>query len=505
MSIDFHDSKTWDLIQSGKSKGLFQCESPLVQHWLKEIAPFNVWEVSDVIAGVRPGSLKSGAMNDYLDIKNGEKEIESLGDARIDKVLSTTKGVLLYQEQLMLLGKNVAWPHLEENEKLVKVDNLRKAVGKKNQKKILEIGQEFVAGCIHNGIHPDVANRLFEIIKNSGRYLFNASHSMSYAHWSYQTALLKANYPLQFFCVYLEYADEKLDKWQEIHDLVQDAKLHNIKVLTPNINSKNPDFMITECNNIRYGISHIKFVNKNFIEIISQLPEITNWKQVIILCCTKTYGINVNIKTSEALIKTGCFVDTGISRKDLLELIQLTNQLTDKEKDWVMERIHNCDTIVEYTDLLNKCVETVCNKRRRPTLESHIKMAEFGVQDPIGWIETSEKFYLGTFLTGTASDFMQSGTTDTIMDCIKEVRSFSRKEVGCIIKDVRITVTKKGDNPGQEMAIIDLYDSSGELNKVPVFPETYKTCSDLLLVDNLVIVSLLKGKKGWIIERIEQG
>lgn len=504
MVLDYKDSKTWDLIQSGRSKGLFQCESPLVQYWLKNIEPDDIWEISDVIAGVRPGSLKSGAMDEYLAIKNGDKQPQSFGYKIIDDVLASTKSTLLYQESLILLGLQLAWPHLEENERLVKADNLRKAVGKKNQKKILEIGHEFVEGCIKNGVNQETADRLFEIIKNSGRYLFNASHSMSYAHWMYQTAYLKANYPHQFFCVYLEYADEKLDKWSELYDLVQDAKRYNIQVLTPNINIKNPEFRINDDGNIHYGLRHIKYVNTAFIELLPQLPDITDWKQIIMLCCSNKFGKTINIKTSEALIKTGAFHETLISRHDLWSLVTLTNVLTDKELNWVLDRIYNCDTLNEYLDLLIKCANEVSNKKRRETLMSHIKLTEFGIQDPIGAIEVAERNYLGIALTGVKSDFITSTAVDTCLDCLNETRTYSRKEVGCIIKNIRLTVTKNGENPGQEMAIIDVYDSSGELNKLPVFPDTYSAFSDLLIVDNLVVLTLQKGKKGWVIEKIEQ-
>ena len=248
-NIPLDDEKTWKLIQSGQTRGVFQCESKLVQHWLKKIKPHNLWELSAVIALVRPGALESGFADKYVKNKFGDEEIESFGHPIIDDIFAPTHGILCYQESLIVLARKLAWPHLPEKENLLKADALRKAVGKKDQVKILAIGKEFVEGCLHNKVEPEIANKLFEVIKNCGRYLFNLSHSFKYAMVAYFSAYLKAHYPAQFFTTYLSYAKFKAtinkfgkeisSKWIETKDLYVDGIRFDINLIGPNINNHN--------------------------------------------------------------------------------------------------------------------------------------------------------------------------------------------------------------------------------------------------------------------------
>jgi DNA polymerase-3 subunit alpha len=298
--ISFDDEATWNLICEGHTLGMFQCESPLVQQWLKKIKPRNIWELSVVIAGVRPGSLKSGAMDAYAAVKNGEQEPKDYKNPVIKAVLEDTNGQIIFQEQIMCLGSNLAWPDLPEQDRGVKVDTLRKAIGKKNQQKIIEIGKDFVQGCVRNGTSQEIADDLFQVIQNAGRYAFNLSHSISYSHIAYKTAYLKAHYPLQFIATYLSYAREKLDKWEEIKNLVRDSQYFGIKVNPPNINSKNLHFRITS-GAIDFGLKHLKFFTSATAKLLEKLPPITDWRQLFSVCFTDTYGTRMNSRTAKAL------------------------------------------------------------------------------------------------------------------------------------------------------------------------------------------------------------
>jgi DNA polymerase-3 subunit alpha len=298
--------KTWSLLQSGLTKGVFQCESKLVQSWLKKIAPANIWELSAVIALVRPGPLKSGFADDYVAYKKGLKEFESFGHPIIDEVFSTTEHVLLYQESLMALGSKLAFQHLDEIKRAIKVDNLRKGVGKKDQAKLIAIGKEFTAGCLQNGVTEEVANKLFEVIKNCGRYLFNLSHSVVYAHLAYDTAWLKANYPLEFTSVYLTYAqfkqgqrkhnEELAGKFKEIQEFIIESPSLGIEILPPNFNERNENFKIID-DKIIYGLSHIKSFGHSTFDKIKDYPIIDNWHKFFIMASTDVYGSKINVRS----------------------------------------------------------------------------------------------------------------------------------------------------------------------------------------------------------------
>ena len=138
-------------------------------------------------------------------------------------------GVLIYQEQLMKFGGEIAWCDMPYLDRLVIVDKLRKGIGKKDQKIIIDLKDKFIKGCIKNGRSQSIAEQLFSLIEGAGRYAFNDAHAKKYALWSYKTAYLKANFPLEFYCVYLTYSKGKQKPREEIESLVNEAKMLGAK------------------------------------------------------------------------------------------------------------------------------------------------------------------------------------------------------------------------------------------------------------------------------------
>lgn len=504
-SVNYADSKVWELLISGRTAGVFQCESPLVQSWLMKIKPANIWELSAVIALVRPGPLKSGFADDYVKYRENPDLRESFGHPIIDEVFRTTEGVLIYQEQMMNLGGKLAWSHLSEKDKLLKVDGLRKAVGKKNQQKILEIGKDFVEGCIHNQLSQELADKLFEIIKNSGRYAFNLSHSIAYATVAYHTAYFKVNYPLQFFATYLSYAQEKQNKWEEIDKLCKDARYFGIPISLPNINSQNLEFCI-ENDSIRFGLHHIKYgLNPAVASKIS--GKVNTLKDFIKICFTDQLGTKLRSNTAIALISCNAFSDLKINRKILLDVYNFVSELTDREISNLLEMMGDSDTPSDIASCGRRLIVEVCNARRSVTVDSHLqfynKHLENGYDHP-ALMEKLEKEYMGTILSGSVLDGKNVSTSDRCADCGPDARLYTGRNLSVVIDTVIHTVTKKGKNPGQPMARISVRDSSGELDNLPVFPELFSQCGHLLIEKNTINVNILKLKGGWVAQNISQ-
>ena len=504
-NIPFDDEETWKLIQSGLTCGVFQCESQLVQHWLKAIKPKNIWELSAVVALVRPGPLKSGYIEQY--VKNKilpEAEWESIGNKVADSVAKKTNNVYIYQEQLMLLGDKLAWSHLQENERLVKVDNLRKAVGKKDQVKILAIGKEFIEGCKTNNIDHEVADKIFELIKNSGRYAFNLSHSITYAYVAYITAYLKAHFPLEFYTVYLSYAHEKLDKWEEIEKLVNECRQFSIEIVPPDINLHNANFLIDQ-DRICFGLSHIKYgPSKQMMETIKNLPKINSWQRFIIFTLSKMFGDCPRSTTTESLIKCGAFRDTKLSRKRLLALYNLFSSLSNKELEYALGHLENYE-IDSVPSLIQDIIDNKAMKKRQALLQSYLTVyTEDTYFDHPVWVANEEKLLMGVRLTGSEIDAKNCDVADTCVDCNADWPIRTKKKINAVVDEVIYTVTKKGKNPGQKMARIRIRDGTGQINNVPVFPDDYMLYSDLLVVNNTITINLEMGKTGWICKGIQQ-
>jgi DNA polymerase III alpha subunit len=505
-NIPYDDAKTWELIQSGLTCGVFQCESQLVQHWLKTIKPRNLWELSAVIALVRPGPLKSGYIEEYVKNKLvSEAEWESIGNKVADSIAKKTNNVYIYQEQLMLLGDKLAWSHMPEDDRLIKVDNLRKAVGKKDQNKILAVGKEFVDGCSHNHINPDVAHKIFELIKNSGRYAFNLSHSMTYAYVAYKTAYLKAHAPLEFYTVYLSYAHEKLDKWEEIEKLVNECRIFSINIVSPNINKKNANFLIDGDDTIRFGLSHIKYgPSRQLMTTIENLPEIKLWQHFIIFGFTKMFGDCPRSTTMESLIKCGAFQNIKLSRKKLLGIYHLFSELSSKELEYAVSNIENY-TVEQIPSLIRDIINNKCMKKRQPLLESHLQVyLEADHYDHPVWVANEEKLLMGVRLSANEIDAKNCDQSDTCCDCSADWPIRTKKTVNVVIDEVIHTTTKKGSNPGQKMARIRVRDGSGQLSNIPVFPDDFMVFGDLLMVNNTVTLNLEMGKTGWICKGMTQ-
>lgn len=503
--IKFDDPNVWKLLQSGHTCGIFQCESELVQNWLRRIKPINIWELSAVIAIVRPGALKSGFADEYVSYRNGTKEKESFGHPIIDDVFNTTDGILLYQESLIQLGLRLAWSHLEENEKLKKADELRKAVGKKDQKKLLQIGQDFVDSSILNGVDTNVADKLFEIIKNCGRYLFNLSHSISYARYAYRTAYLKTYYPLEFYTTYLSFAKYKPKKWEEISRLIYESRIFDINIVSPNINIKNHHFMINrDTNQIIYGLSHIKHVGETDVNKLQSIPIIDNWQKFLILSCTNQYEYKPRSNTTIALICSGAFKDTNIPRRDLLQLFDFVKRMTDRELNFIVDNLEKCITLDDFTKLVNECINKICNKSRKNILESRLSFLKFNTYDHPVWIENQEKNYLGVGITSTAVDAKDNANYDKCIDCYHDETLWAEKHLAVVIDSIYYHTIKTGKNAGKEMGKCTVHDSSSMLKYLPIFSDDLDIYRDLLVENNIVYITVKRGNGGWFINRVQQ-
>lgn len=510
--FSYNCPKTWSLIQRGLTKGVFQCESKLVQSWLKRIEPTNIWELSAVIALVRPGPLESGFAEDYVAYRNGTKEFVTFGHPTIDEVFATTDHVLLYQESLIALANKLAFVDLDELPRLVKADNLRKGVGKKDQAKLVAIGKEFTEGCIRNNVEPAVANKLFEVIKNCGRYLFNLSHSIIYAHLAYDTAWLKANYPLEFTAIYLTYSqfkqgqkkpgEELVGKFKEIQDFILESPKLGIEVLPPNFNERNINFKIVD-GKIIYGLGLIKNFGKSTQDLINNPPKMDHWHKFVVLSSRTLYGEGFNSKTIEALVCSGALRDIGLSRKTLLNIHNTLDKLSPKELNYCLEHLAKYPNVTEFRDLLNDCATNCSMAKRKPIVSSLAKLFEIQTDHP-AWIEREEYNLLGIALTATSVDGKVTDATHTCVECLEEPPPFTVRHINVVIQRVQETVTKKGKNPGQKMARISVNDVTARLDNIPVFPDLFQEIEPMLIERNTVKIVIQYNKNGWIAMGMEQ-
>ncbi|MEO0116483.1 MAG: DNA polymerase III subunit alpha [candidate division WOR-3 bacterium] len=306
--IPFDDKKTYSLLSSGKTTGVFQLESYGMRETLKKVRPEKFEDLVAVISLYRPGPLSQGNIDDFIQRKNGKKEITYFHPL-LEDVLKETYGMIVYQEQVMKIASVFA------GFSLAQADILRQAMGKKIPTLMRSMEKDFINGAEAKGIKREQAKELFAAILPFSGYAFNKSHSVGYATISYETAYLLANYPKEFLSVFLTNEignNEKIAQW------VREIREMGINFLPPDINRSFYEFTL-EGEAIRFGLGAIKNIGKPLVEsIVSARKEKEFTSLFDLIKRTKQFG---NRKSYEYLIKAGALDTINPDRATLLEIL----------------------------------------------------------------------------------------------------------------------------------------------------------------------------------------
>jgi len=531
-SVDFNIKKapyncrrTWELICSGQTKGVFQLESNLGKSWAKRIRPTNIEELAALIALIRPGCLKAiidgkSMTQHYVDRKNGAEATSYLHDS-LEPILKSTQGVLVYQEQSMQIAQVIAGFNLQQG------DDLRKAIGKKQAGLMAEVKDSFLDGAVETGlVSREIAEEIFGWIEKSNRYAFNKSHAVSYAVCAYWSAYAKAHFPINFYCNYLFYANGKQDPQSEIRELVRDAKISGIKIAPPSIINMDRKFSIRN-KVINFGFNDIKSVGEKHVEKLLQVinsveddlsKPIADWSWYQFLL---NASHNINKRVVVALVSVGAMSHFGLSRNKMLYEFETWQKLTDKEKQWVVERQSEWDCLV---DALIELAPTkkngggTFNTTRNSIVKDLVLLLEnppYSIDDSPGWVSNTEKETLGIALTYCEVDSCDiSGSNSTC-------KEFFDGKRGNIILAVQISncneyIVKNGRSKGLPMGFLSVEDNTGSLDTVTVFCDQWKQYRGLLYEGNTVLLhgkssgESSSGKKryqiddGFVVQKVSQ-
>ena len=305
-NIPLDDKVTYKLLQRGDCIGVFQLESEGMRRYLKQLKPTELEDIIAMVALYRPGPMQF--IPDYIAGKHKKKKIEYL-HPKLEPILESTYGVGIYQEQLMQIARELAGFSLSE------ADTLRKAIGKKIKSLLDAQKEKFISGCEKNGVKKEISQKIWEWVLPFARYGFNRSHSCAYALIAYQTAFLKAHFPVEFMASLL--TSEKADV-ERIGFLIEECKRMGIEVLPPDINESLKNFtVIPGKNQIRFGLLAIKNVGENIVESIVREREERGSFQSIEDFISRINSQVLNKKSLESLIKAGVF-DKLAERNQLL-------------------------------------------------------------------------------------------------------------------------------------------------------------------------------------------
>ena len=517
-SIPLNCSATWDLICEGNTKGVFQLESQLGRSLAKQTKPRNMEELSDLIAIMRPGCLeamvkgKSLTMH-YIDRKHFREPVEYLHSS-LEPILKSTQGILVYQEQAILIATEIAGFDLQE------ADILRKAIGKKKADVMAKVKKSFLEGTANKGIiSKEQAEEIFSWIEKSQRYSFNKSHSVSYAYNAYLTAYCKAHFPHEFFTAYLKNAVGKPDTFWEVNELVNNAKIMGIEVLPPNIIHMNEEFKLIG-KNPTYGMTNIKNVGSSvFRKMMKHVKEnnidleTCDWDCFLLLVSPF-----VNKKAFESLILAGVFDCFKMSRSKMQHHFNLIKEFTKRETEWLKNykesypektAVECIEAMIEASTVKSK-TRPIFRQTRIPVIEDLLTTYDnpgYDLYDSPSWVSKVEEELLGISLTCNKVD--EYDTSRANCTCKEFIDGFnSQKGIVLAVKidSVREWTIKKGKAKGMKMGFVTVSDTSCSLDSVTAFSEEWEKYKKMLHEGNTVLMRGMKDKNrgSFLIKKVEQ-
>jgi len=439
--IPLDDKATFSLLNKAKTIGVFQVESEGMRDILRKMKPTVFTDLSAVLALYRPGPMRAGMVDEFIERKHGRKPYEYPHPA-LKNILAETYGVILYQEQVMLVASALAGFTLEQ------ADILRSAMGHKIMAVIEEQKDNFVNGCRKNGVKTDKAEEIFNLLVHFAAYGFNKSHSTAYAVISYRTAYLKANYPLEFMVALLnsQIGDEK-----KLSHYLNEAKRMGLKIIPPDINESGVYFGVRGEKEILFGLLAVKNTGeKACLDIVREREKnglFTDFNDFLV----RATGLqSFNRRMAEFLVKAGSFFKFTSGISDIVEKIETLIASADASRQ---------DKISGQRVLFESAPQPI-----KAAPESETQKLKY------------EKEALGFYLTGHPlarfEKFFCQLRTSTLAGL--KASPYPEQILTGIVKEIKNTKTKKG----KEMFVIKFEDLTGFIEVIgfkkalpPDFPE----------------------------------
>ncbi|MGE4578802.1 MAG: DNA polymerase III subunit alpha [Desulfuromonadales bacterium] len=453
------DPDTYRLLSAGETTGVFQLESSGMKELLVKLKPNCFEDVIAICALYRPGPLGSGMVDDFIQRKHGRKAI-TYDFPQLEAILKDTYGVIVYQEQVMLIAQTLA------NYSLGGADLLRRAMGKKKPEEMAKQKDLFLKGAKENKLDPKKAEGVFDLMEKFAAYGFNKSHSAAYALVAYHTAYLKAHYPVEFMAALLTEDMENTDK---VIKNISEVRSMGIEVLPPDINASDRSFTV-HGRSIRFGLGAVKGVGTSALESIIEVRREEPYTSLHDFC-ERVDLRKVNKKVVEALIRCGAFDSLGGKRAQYMTVLEEAmdiGQKVQREKAMGQESLFGVNEIVSH------------NGNGYGELPA---MDEWPEKVLLGFEKESLGFYItGHPLARHEDTIRRFATCDT--SGLQERPDKSEVRVCGIVAGLKELTTKKGDR----MAFVTLEDLGGFVEMV-VFPETYAASMDLLKSEEPLLVS----------------
>ena len=469
--ITLEDPKTFELLASGQTTGIFQLESAGMRKHIKELKPTSVGDISAMIALYRPGPMEH--IDTFIKAKHGLKEVV-YPHPFLQEILEETYGVIVYQDQVMLILQAFAGYSLGE------ADIVRKAMGKKIPELMALEREKFLSGAQAQGYSAESADAVFSLIEPFAGYAFNKAHSVSYALVAYRTAYFKANYPVEYMSAVL---NSNLGNLEKTGSILAECKRLQIDILPPDITHSDVSFTVESHNGgiaIRYGLGGIKNVGANAVKelVNTRMPHrvIPSVEEA----CRKGYFQGMNRRTIESLIKAGAF--DGLGKRGAL--LSASDKIVGAIQQEAKLKESGQTTMF---DLFGDTVQT-------PMTEISVGHEDASDREKAAW----ESELLGINLTGGLASLV--GNLNGI-EAIVTVEDFDKRQAGERVKIIGQVFSARSllTKDKRTFSIVELELLDGKAT-IFIWPEVYNHTRHLWVEGSLVfIVGKTNSREGQMV------
>ena len=475
-TIPIDDKKTFEMLSRGETMGLFQLNGSGMTRYLKELKPSTIHDINAMVSLYRPGPMES--IPEYIKRKHNPKAITYL-DPRLKDILNMSYGIITYQDDVLMTAINLggySW---------LEADKLRKAMGKKIPEVMEAEKEKLLAGFVKNGMTQKKAEAFWALIEPFAAYGFGKAHAASYGLVAYQTAYMKANYPVEYMTAIMTSESGDIEKVAEI---IHECEKMNIKVLPPNINESYGGFTVIKGSDhradrtIRFGFYNIKNLGVDIADSIIEERKKNGHFKSLADFLERINHKNLNKKSIEALAKCGAMDDFVTHRNmvmgNLEKLLAFNKETRGVPQDSLFGSIGGIEVKL---DLEEQPVETL--------------------QDKLTW----EKDLLGLYVSGHPLDNYKEKIEKfgTLIKKVALLKVNTPITIAAIIDDIRIVNTKSNTR----MAFIKISDYTGSIDAV-VFSKLFETNKEILVKDTIIAltgkVTERNGEKSVMIENFKK-
>ncbi len=468
--LPFEDKATYTMLCGGNTIGVFQLESSGITEMTMRLKPSCFDDLVAILALYRPGPLDAGMVDHYVERKHGRAPVVYL-HALMENALKDTYGIILYQEQIMQLARELAGFSLGE------ADLLRRAMGKKNPEEMAAQRDRFLRGAIEHKIPDKLANEIFDQMETFARYGFNRSHSAAYAMISFQTAYLKTHYSVEFMAALMS---SEMDDTDKVLKNLNECRKNKIAVLPPTVNEGGADFSVC-ANKIRYGLQAVKGIGEKAVQaIVEERGKKGAYKDLEdFLIRVDLHAVNK--KVVENLVKCGAFDFAGESRAGMFARIE--------------EQMHLAQGMQAQKD--TNQMSLFGGSSASPTLPKRsAQVAEWPTNQRLAL----EREALGTYLSGHPLEKFRNDVKRLGAITVAELKEsdpprrssnangrFKSKAADTRMAGVVTALKLKNTKKGDRYATFTFEDFSGTIEAI-VWPDVYKKVAALLVVDEPMLI-----------------